>query len=318
MGNPNFTNCILGSGIAGLTVFYYLAESTNTRNLVITNNIASQTNTKFPLGPRFLHHSKDTEALLRRLGFSTKTKEIFIGYKVNETIRNFATDEFKEIYAAKAHGSAKSEGSHLSGGGRGGFTAFEVSQVALGKSLLKRCLDIAQKSENNRIVIENIRSISHRRIQTDKNEHYADNIISTIPLPALTNLLSNSSVTVKLTTKPDLMNFFLIDEKGRGQFDYIYSVTDPWHRKTYIPEMDKWVYETKTTEPFIAIYGDRIIDKMTVATQISKSLNLKELGSVKLVGRYAQMNHSVKTEDVIHWAHNYTRKFNGKKNEKTV
>lgn len=319
MGNPNFTNCILGSGIAGLTVFYYLAESTKTRNLVITNNIASQTNAKFPLGPRFLHQNKDTEALLRRLGFPTKTKEIFIGYKVGDDVRNFATDEFKEKYAVKAHGSAKSESTHLTGGGRGSFTAFEVSQVALGKSLLKRCLDIAQKSESNNIVIENIKSISHRRILTNKGEHYADNIISTIPLPTLTNLLSNTSMTVKVSTSPDLMNFFLVDEKGRGQFDYIYSVTDPWHRKTYIPEMDKWVYETKTPEPFIALYGEWIIDKITTATQISKSLNLKELGNVRLVGRYAQMNHSIKTEDVVHWAHNYTRKFQGeKKNEKTV
>jgi len=125
-------------------------------------------------------------------------------------------------------------------------------------------------------------------------------------------------VTVKISTTPDLMNFFLVDEKGRGQFDYIYSVTDPWHRKTYVPELDKWVYETKTPEAFLAIYGEWVLDSIKTATQISRSLKLRELGSIKLVGRYAQMNHSIKTEDVIHWAHNYTRKFNGKKNEKSV
>jgi len=316
MANPNFTNCILGSGIAGLTIFYYLAESTKTKNLVITNNIASQTNTKFPLGPRFLHQNRDTEALLRRLGFSTKTREIFIGYKVNDEVRNFATDEFKEKYAMKAHGTAKSEGSHLTGGGQSSFTAYEVSQNALAKSLLKKCLDIADKSDSNNIVIDEIKSISHRRILTKKSEYYADNIVSTIPLPALTNLLSNSSVTVKISAVPDFMNFFLVDEKGRGQFDYIYSVTDPWHRKTYIPEIDKWVYETKTPEPFMAIYGEWVIGAIKIPTQISKSLSLKELGDIKLVGRYGQMNHSIKTEDVIRWAHNYTRKFNRKKDEK--
>lgn len=316
MGNPNFTNCILGSGIAGLTVFYYLAESTKTRNLVITNSIISQTNAKFPLGPRFLHQNKDTEALLRRLGFSTKTKEIFIGYKIDDDVRNFASDEFKEKYAVKAHGSTKSEGSHLTGGGKGSFTAYEVSQVALAKSLLKRCLDIADKSDSNSIVIDEIKSISHRRILTKKGEYYADNIVSTIPLPALTNLLSNSSMTVKISTSPDFMNFFLIDENAglHRQFDYIYSVTDPWHRKTYVPEIDKWVYETRTPEPFLAMYGDWVLGAIRTPTQISKSLNLKELGNVKLIGRYAQMNHSIKTEDVIHWAHNYTRKF-GKQNE---
>jgi nucleoid DNA-binding protein len=318
MANPNYDNVILGSGIAGLTVFHYLAESTRTRNLVITNNIASQTNTKFPLGPRFLHQNKDTEALLRRLGFPTKTREVFIGYKINDDVRNFATDDFKNKYAFKAHGTNGTESSHLTGGGKSSFTAFEVSQVALGKSLLKRCLDLAGKSDSNHIIIANIKNISHRKVTTDKDVFYGDNIISTIPLPALTGMLSNTSVTVKISTTPDLMNFFLVDEKGRGQFDYIYSVTDPWHRKTYVPELDKWVYETKTPEAFLAIYGEWVLDSIKTATQISRSLKLRELGSIKLVGRYAQMNHSIKTEDVIHWAHNYTRKFNGKKNEKSV
>jgi hypothetical protein len=318
MSNPNFTNCILGGGIASLIIFYYLAESGKTRNLVITNNITSQTNAKFPLGPRFLHQNKDTEALLRRLGFSTKTKEVFIGYKINNEIRNFASDEFKEKYAILSHGSSKTEGSHLTGGGKSSFTAYEVSQNALAKTLLKRCLAITDKSDSNAIVIDEIKNISHRRILTKKNEYYADNIISTIPLKALTNLLSNSSMTVKISTTPEVVNFFLVDEKGKGQFDYIYSVTDPWHRKTYLPELDKWVYETKTPEPFMAIYGEWVVGAVKTASQISKSLNLKELGDVKLVGRYAQMSHVIKTEDVIHWAHNYTRKFNGKNNEKTI
>ncbi len=315
MSNPNYDNVILGSGIAGLTIFHYLAESTRTRNLIITNNIASQTNTKFPLGPRFLHQSKDTEALLRKLGFNTKTREVFIGYKVGDEIRNFPTDEFKNQYAAKAHGSNTAEVSQLTGGGKSSFTAFTVSQIALGQSLLKKCLDIANKSDNNNILIEDIKSISHKKITTSKNVYYADNIISTIPLPSLTKILSNTSVTLKISTKPELVYFFLVDEKGKGQFDYIYSVTDVWHRKTYITEIDKWVYETRTPEAFYDVFSGFISDKINVATQISKSLKLKELGNIKLVGRYAQMNHSIKTEDVIHWAHNYTRKFNGKKND---
>lgn len=315
MANPNYDNVILGSGIAGLVVFHYLA-ATKTRNIIITNSIASQTSTKFPLGPRFLHQSKDTEALLHKLGFEATTKEVFIGYKVGDEVRNFPTDEFKSQYAAKAHGANATEGSHLTGGGRSSFTAFKVSQIALSQSLLKKCLDIADKSDRNSIVIEDIKNISHKKITTSKNVYYADNIVSTIPLPALTNLLSNASVTLKISTAPELMHFFLVDEKGKGQFDYVYSVTDPWHRKTYIYEIDKWVYETRTPEPFLAVYGEWVIDKISTATQISKSLSLKELGNIKLVGRYAQMNHSIKTEDVIHWAHNYTRKFSGKKHEK--
>lgn len=319
MANPNYDNIVIGSGIAGLTVFYYLAESTKTRNLVITNNIASQTNTKFPLGPRFLHQSKDTEALLRRLGFSTKTKEIFIGYKNSQDIRNYASDEFKQAYSLKSRGTSKVEGSFLSGGGKPGFTAYEISQMALGKSLLNKCLEIADKSDRNSIIINNIKNINFKKITTDKNVYYADNIVSTIPLGALLSVVSDASVRFKLSSSgAEIVHFYLTADKGKDVFDYIYSVTDTWYRKTYVPEMDKWVYETHEPSMFEAEFNGRILDKMSVRSQITNSLNLKELGNIKLVGRYAQLNHSVKTEDVIHWAHNYTRKFNGKKKDGTA
>jgi len=317
--NPNYENIILGSGIAGLTVFYYLAESTKTRNLVITNNIASQTNTRFPLGPRFLHQNKDTEALLRRLGFSTKTKEIFIGYKNGDDIRNYASDGFIEEYAIRSRGTKKSENSFLSGGGKSGFTAYEISQVALSKSLLNKCLEIAEKAERNSIVINDIKNISHKKITTNKNVYYAENIVSTIPLGSLLNVVSDASLRFKLSS-PDaeVVHFFLSSERGKNIFDYIYSISDLWYRKTYVPEIDHWVYETHDPEGFMSVYGEFVIDRISIRSQITQSMNLKELGSIKLVGRYAQLNHSIKTEDVIHWAHNYTRKFNGKKNEKTV
>jgi len=319
MSNVNYDNVILGSGIAGLTVFYYLAESTRTRNLVITNNIASQVSAKFPLGPRFLHQSKDTEALLRRLGFSTNTREIFIGYKVGDEVRNYASDEFRQQYAMKSRGTSKVEGSFLSGG-KTNFTAYEISQVALGTSLLNKCLAIAERSEKNQIIVNNINNINHKKITTNKTTYYADNIISTIPLGALLNIVSDASVRFKLSgSASEIVHFFLVNESGQDVFDYVYSVSDIWYRKTYAPELDKWVYETHEPEKFEKAFSEKIIDKVSIRSQIAKSLNLKELGNIKLVGRYAQMNHSIKTENVIHWAHNYTRKFNGKKkNEKTV
>jgi hypothetical protein len=321
VANPNFDNVILGSGIAGLTVFYYLAESTRTRNLLITNNIVSQTNTKFPLGPRFLHKSKDTEALLRRLGFPITTKEIFIGYKIGDDVRNYVTDEFKEQYVIKSRGTSKVEGSFLSGG-KPSFTAYDVSQVAIGKSLLTKCLDIAKPADRNQVIINNIKNISGKKIITEKSVFYADNIISTIPLGALLNIVSDASVRFSLSASAsEIVHFYLTSEKGKDVFDYIYSVTDVWYRKTYAPELDKWVYETHEPEKFESEFSDKIVDKISLRTQIPRSLNLKELGNIKLVGRYAQMNHSIKTENVIHWAHNYTRKFKNKKeknNEKNI
>jgi hypothetical protein len=122
-------------------------------------------------------------------------------------------------------------------------------------------------------------------------------------------ILSNSSVTISTAAKPETVSFLLVDDPEKSQFDYVYSVEDSWYRKTFVPEMKKWVYETKNEKEFIDNCNYNIIDKIALKTQITNSLNLKELGNIRLVGRYAQMNHSVKTEDIINWAYNYTRKF---------
>ncbi len=307
--NPNYDNIILGSGIAGLIIFYYLAEDAKTTNIILTNDIGGQISSKFPLGPRYLHYNKDTEILLKRLGFDVKTKEIFIGYKTGSEIRNYPTEEFKELYCIKSRNTKNIESSFLSGGGKSNFTAFTTSQTALGKSLVNRCLKIAEKSKNNSISIENVINISFKKINTDKNIYYSNNIISTIPLNSLLKIMSNSSMSINISAKPESISFFLVDDREKSPFDYIYSVSDIWHRKTYIPELKKWVYETRNEKEFEKECKYDIIDKKTLNTQITNSLNLKEIANIKLVGRYAQMNHSIKTEDVIKWAYNYTRKF---------
>lgn len=315
MANNNYDNIILGSGIAGLTVFYYLAFTTDTRNLVITNNLASQATSKFPLGPRFLHSNKDTDALLKRLKLSTKTREIFIGYKAGDDIRNYPDEEFKKAYAMKSRGTEKIEASFLSGGGKSNFTAFEVSQAELANLIFDKTTNLAKKSKDNKIIVDNLKSVDFKKVTTEKSEYYGDNIVSTIPLPALLKLVSNFSISFKIQSVPEEVNFILTSDSGKDQFDYIYSVTDNWHRKTYAPELDKWVYEVKPESlgKFENEFKNRILDKIAFKSQITNSLNLKELGRIKLVGRYAQLNHSIKTEDVVKWAYQYTHKFDKRK-----
>jgi len=296
MGNPNYDNAILGAGITGLIAFYYLAENTHTRNLLITKSLESQTNTRFQLGPRFLRYSKDTEALLRRLKLSVTTKEVFVGWEEGGEIRN---------YPSSAHIQDVSN-----------FTAFEVSQVRLAKELLEKCLQISKESQKNHVIVDEIKSINYKKITTKKDSYYANHIVSTIPLSSLTNLLSDSSKTIKVSTKTKDTYFFLVDEKEKGNFDYIYTTPHehPWYRKTYISEEKKWVYETNEVEKFVVIYGEWIIGKgIKVSCDQSNGLNIKELGTnINLIGKYSQMNQNIKTEDVIRWAYNYTKKFKKK------
>jgi len=289
MGNPNYDNCILGAGIAGLIAFYYLTETTKTRNVLITKSLESEANTRFQLGPRFLKYSRDTEALLKRLGLSTATREIFVGWKRNGEIRNCPD-------------------LHLGPVDSPSFTAFQITQTELAKVLLEKCVTTG-------VIIDDITSINYKKITTKKNIYFANHIISTIPLNLLTGLLSNSSMAIKISVKKDDWYFFLVDEKEKDSFDYIYgSPTDPWYRKTYISETSQWVYETNKVEPFVAIFQEWIIGKgIKISLDQNANLNIKELGTnINLVGRYGQMNHNIRTEDVIHWAHNYTRKFKKK------
>lgn len=314
MENLNYDNIILGSGIAGLTIFYYLAKLTKTRNLVITNNLASQITSKFQLGPRFLHFDKDTEALLRRLKLPTTTREIFVGYKKDNDVRNFLDDDFKKKYAAKARGTNKTEESFLTSG-KSSFTAFTISQVELAKKIYDKCVDISKKSEHNKIVVDNIVSIDFKKITTKNNAYYSGNIISTIPLPALLKVISNFSISFKIEAVPEEVSFYLTSCSEKESFDYVYSIDDSWYRKSYDLALNKWVYEVrpKETEKFENEYAGKILDRVTIKSQITNSLNLKELGRIKLVGRYAQLNHSIKTEDIVKWAYNYTHVFQKKK-----
>jgi hypothetical protein len=290
--NPNYDNVILGAGIAGLIVFYYLAESTKTRNILISNSLTSETNSKFPLGPRFLKVNKDTETLLRRIGLSTKTKEVFVGWQEGGEIRNYPT------YA------------HIQDSPN--FTAYEVSQTKLGQTLLNKCKEISEKSKYNNIVIDNIKSINNKKITTEKSIYYTNNIVSTIPLPSLLKVLSNASVTFKTIKEPEETSFYLIEEKEKGYFDYIYSGEHLWSRKTYIPELKSWVYEVTSKQPH---YFENTLDPNTfngriqVKSQIKNNVNLKELGIIKLVGRYGRMNLNIRTEDVINWAYDYIKNF---------
>lgn len=297
MGNPNYDNAVLGAGITGLITFYYLAETTNTRNILITKSLESQTNTRFQLGPRFLRYNRDTEALLKRLGLPTTTKEIFIGWETEAgEVRNYP--EFDDI-------REKTEDINT-------FTVFTISQTTLSKALLEKCLKISKESQKNHVIIDEIKNINYKKITTKKNVYYANHIISTIPLGSLTGLLSTSSMTIKISSSQKDTYFFLVDEKEKGYFDYVYgSEKNPWFRKTFIPEEKKWVYETDKAETFCSIFSEWIVGKgIKISQDLNNHSKIKELGNnINLVGRYGQMNHNIRTEDIIHWAYNYTRKF---------
>jgi len=319
--NPNYDNIIIGGGIAGLTILYYLMENTKTRNLLITKSFNSQTNISFPAGPRYLHQSKDTEALLRRLGLSTKTEEIFIGFKSGDEIRNYASDEFREKYAMKSRKTNKVEGSFLSGG-KTIFTAYVVTQNQLSLRLLNKCSEsshvVTAKTDRNRMLVSGIKNIDFKKVTTDfDGSFYSSNIISTIPFPSLLKVVSSSSVTFRLSQNPmSKVYYYLLNESGKDVFNYVYSISDSWYRKSYDKDLDKWVFETHEPRLFESEHKEKILDSYSLDSQIVNSLNMKEIGNIKLVGRYAQLNHSIKTEDVIKWAHNYTRKFQDKKDEK--
>lgn len=292
MGNPNYDNCILGAGISGLITLYHLSETTHSRNLIITKSLESQTNKKFQLGPRFLKYSKDTEALLRRLGLPTTTREVFVGWTHNGDIRNFPTTKESPLDVPN-------------------FTAFTTTQVTLTKKLLEKC-------NPKNIIIDEVKSINYKKIVTKKNTYYANHIISTIPLPSLLKILSSPSIVFKAMKEPEETSFYLINEKGKGNFDYVYGTpnVDLWYRKTYIEELDKWVYEVNDKQPYK--FEDKLVaenfeGRIYYKTQIISSITLRELGNnINLVGRYGQMNPNIRTEDVIHWAYNYTRKFKRK------
>ena len=184
---------ILGTGLAGLLVFYYNQHAT-----IIGDVIKGQMNSKFQGGPRLIQYDKNTYELCSGLFNQSRLhiKKIYIGYESGSTIPPELTYQFKLDYSFKTRGHRNVESSFLSNGRN--ETKVIVIDGDLANSLdilVSELVSIAYNSGNmseDRVVSIN-RGL--RQIELDRSGTIQyDNLYNTIPLDITNKLLSSKIV----------------------------------------------------------------------------------------------------------------------------
>jgi hypothetical protein len=307
---------VLGGGIAGLISGYILGWP------IICERPGGQLDSEFPLGPRILEKTKDTEWLLKNLGIKAEPRIFTIGYLIEDNfdykfIDSVPPKGFAEDYYFKTRGIRKTTNSSMSGG-RNEIEGWDIYSIGLVNELVKRVgiipLSIVSIRHQSMLACEpHYKHLGFDKVNIVDQRIYYKKLINTIPAPSLALLRGNKvrwesfkaydTTFVKVRTS-DILT---------GDFDYIYisDISYPVHRITkvcpgeYVLEFrgDRYTYgcvpelRHLSGPPRWSRVGSEITLKNA---QIVESLPvLGHLESITPIGRYAQWNHSVKIEDVI-------------------
>lgn len=280
-------NYIIGGGLTGLIASYLTGYQ------IIDSVPGGQLDTPFPLGPRILELTKETEQLLHSL---FKDEEIpsprtfRIGYRMNRKLMDDPPEKFREMYYYYTRGVKAITSSCMSGNKRE-IIGFDMSEPDLLSRLLIRVPEICYHRVidigNHVLTLDN-----HREIEFD-------HIISTIPLPILCGL-THSKIEHNFFSHSTTFVYIKSYSELTGDYDYVYNMQleAPYHRITRVDECH-YVLEART-DRFLSSPAESLGQRFMVnGCQIVHDLSMEKLGDITLLGRYAQWNHGIKTEHVV-------------------
>lgn len=314
---------ILGGGVAGLVIANILPNS-----IVIDKNPLGQLNTPFIPGPRVFKQNETVKNFLNL--FYKDYKEVVehaikIGYIDEGTILEEATDDFKVKYSMITRGTTKVEASFLSSGEN------TINILSDGtEHFYNKVFQNLTDNVKDRIVYDEVESISSKKklitLKSGQEISYTK-CYSTLNLKILLKLLALEPTDLNLSTKPKhFVQCEYSNEKdleNANKFHYMYSTNGLWTRKTYFK--DYIVYELsdeavkqyntyklcsnvteeeieKSQKDFLISVCDSnfVLNKIfNLPFQITKSMDIRNIQGIELVGRYAQWNHSIKANEVI-------------------
>ncbi len=304
-------NYIIGGGIAGMIASYYSGYK------IIDKNPLGQLNLRFIPGVRLLKVDDDVKDFLEELNTKIKLydvlqeKEIEVGYvDVFDQITSLSED-FKKRYSLNTRGKEEYEKSFLSSG-ESSFSVFTADQADPNLfyinlfTALKQWLD-----DNDMIIYDKVVSVNTELkslfLHNDGEGSYIDydDLISTIRIDFLEQMMHDFSGKYEHNYEILKKHFYkckYIDnnEEYYNKYAYSYALSNVYTRKSFFPGYI--VFETIETinEKQNFIKGHRIIDKYeNVPLQIKNSLNLTSFKGIKLIGRFAQWNHSIKSNELI-------------------
>jgi hypothetical protein len=311
---------VLGTGLSGLITGYILGWP------VVGRGLGGQQSSSFPLGPRILEKTPDTEWLLGRLGIEATPREFRIGYYSPDLDNPWVDNPpsyFRAEYYKKTRGTDDVTLSSMSGG-RNSIIGWDLNELNLVSRLLSRVPVIPQlvlKVETypvKRLLLGNKQSVDGMDVLVPERVLYPDNIINTIPLPIFLRLMNLDEVALEFKALPTMfVEVVSLEPLFEYDYGYISTPTIPVHRITKISPQ-KYVLECRGDKGYNPVelgIHNTVYNRHKIVPdcQIVQSKCVQEYAGVKMIGRYAEWDHSVKLEDVIRRARECYSELNGKK-----
>lgn len=281
-------NYIIGGGITGLL----LLEMPEFKDYkLLTDRIGGQlTETNFNLGPRILQYSTKVQKFLLSIGITKKPKEFRNAYSVNERLKLTINDDEKLNYFMKTRGHGKINKTFLSEG-KTLIIGWDINEINL--------IDVLYKRNKERIMFYPVNSINVEDKTIGSINCYIgyDNLVSTVDLQGLFDVMG---IQIKLYKNP--VYYYYVKKKEPDLFDmnnldYVYDITDKYSNRITKIDNNYRVIESNYGGLDFEYY--EIEKAVCFKTQIATELKLKDINGIKLVGRYAQYDHSIKANNVI-------------------
>lgn len=286
-------NIILGGGITGLILLELAKEQDF---VLMTNNIGGQlTEPPFSLGPRILQYSPKVDMFLQRIGISENIKSYKIGYLVDGNPVNEVTKEQRQFYFTKTRGIESEMNATCLSEGKKEIHGWDMNKIRLVKKLTDR-----NKKRIKHLHASRISHCQHIIYDQFDNPIRYRNLISTIDFKILLHLLDMNEQFARVNKKKvyyTLVYTINPDVLYRLDLDYVYDITHPVINR--ITKVSEFFRVIESSEELSELPGYRIIDEVCYHTQIQHELKIEKYKGIKLIGRYAQYDHSIKANNII-------------------
>ncbi len=308
---------IIGGGVAGLITAYYSDHK------IIDKNPMGQLNLRFLPGVRVIKVDDDAKGFIESVNKFKKfynelqVHEVQIGYEDELGNKVALSEQFKQKYSLITRGKKEYESTFLSSGEStlSVFTADNLDPNIFYGKLFATVRDILDSREQ--IMYEKVVSINteNKSILTEAFDNATwidyEHLISTIRGDILEKLmhdfndryLHDYTLFNKHFYKCDYIDW---NERLMNTNSYNYSISGIFTRKTFVNDYEPYIV-FETTKPLKQIQGTddyiighKVLDKYeNVPLQLKQSLNLTSFRGIELVGRFAQWNHSIKSNELI-------------------
>lgn len=295
---------IIGGGISGLIFSFF-----NPEYKIISSNVGGQMTNKISFGPRILQENPYNKYLLECLKINAVVKTMKIGYFYNGSLHDRCPLSLKELYYTKSRNIISADEKipeSIMSEGKNTIDYYDVDFKQIVKALYEKVSFIKS----------NVLKINDGKIFLDDLKTFIEykHIISTIQAPAFFRMFSKPKFMYVCKNLKYLSKEFIIVPSAEidiGSYDYVYfpEMKYNFHRVTKfnssfnnsmnIVEYVNSIYSSGYNKVNTKKEWKRIIARDYMEIGQIQSGEIPTIPAVMFLGRYAEWNHSIKTQDVV-------------------